>query len=996
MRKYIFLILFLCGLSAARGQTYWHYDYWFDNADYSTLKTGTNGNGSNSFRIDADVSALAEGLHSINIQAVGKSNVITGFHKAKNEDYSEELSQKLTELYGQETKVEIEDMVVDTEEQTLRSVPVTRYFVKAAQSTTARYWFDNDITTLTENVETGTPVMLDVTGIADGFHWLNVQAVGQDGGISTAHVYPFVKIPQVVGVSHLTCLCMIDDKLFKQEQVVNNDGMVAWNFDVASLPQGFHRIFVQVVTPSGAATSLYQGFFFRETTKSEFGELKCVYAIDGSEFNNEAGTLADGTFHFDLDVAGLTDGLHRIAYMLSNGKGVTTKVQTQFFTKIPLGGYGTVEYWYWLNDDDQNPVKVKVDPRQNPFNLMRLIDVPEVDIRSSQFDFHIVNGQPTVFARNTFHARFYDASGRFVDMNRDYTDERVSQDVTAEQLAVISLARKHGPMLAPATSTVKAVTVERPAENAIQWFKIQAVPGDSLQFHLDRAATLQLFAPSGKEVYKADGLASVNWGGIHAEESGDYYLALHDVTATYGNTVTLNYEKIDKYAVLRQDVSTVGNGGPSTVTFFGNGFKELKKVSLVHGGTTLNAVGISHEQNATTSVKWDFGGAPIGDYDAVFYFGDEDETVTIEQCITVEQAVPVIIDGMVSYSPQFLVALGNKYIYRFTNHGNMTAYDRQMRLRILTTEADNIVMVDIDGTPLTDYTEETSDSIAGYPYLRLYDIVRTLRPNTTETYVITVRTLNPGVDVYVWLDNVGGGSTAVASLDPNDIYGYLAEDGSKNIRQEITDVYYTIEFENDPEFATAAAHDIHVTDQLPAELFDLTSYRPTRIQIGDQEKELTGEQNFVTTIDMRPRINALAQVKGSFDAETGLVSWHISSLDPMTLEPTTEPMDGVLPVNGEEGNGIGRLSFDISLKQGLAVGTEIPNKASIVFDTNSAIETPTWTNTVVEKGSLNGIGKVTLVMKNVSDGVYDLTGRKITSHPVPGIYIINGKKVVVK
>ena len=177
----------------------------------------------------------------------------------------------------------------------------------------------------------------------------------------------------------------------------------------------------------------------------------------------------------------------------------------------------------------------------------------------------------------------------------------------------------------------------------------------------------------------------------------------------------------------------------------------------------------------------------------------------------------------------------------------------------------------------------------------------------------------------------------------------------------MTDVYYTIEFENDPEFATASAHDIYVTDKLDNSLFDLSTYKPTRIEIGGKEAELSGDQNFVTTLDMRPEINAVAQIEGTFDSESGTASWHISSLDPMTMEPTTVPMDGVLPVN-QDGEGIGCVSFDISLKPDLAVNTEVPNKATIVFDTNEAIETPTWVNVIgnvsAKRGDVDDSGRV--------------------------------------
>jgi hypothetical protein len=194
-------------------------------------------------------------------------------------------------------------------------------------------------------------------------------------------------------------------------------------------------------------------------------------------------------------------------------------------------------------------------------------------------------------------------------------------------------------------------------------------------------------------------------------------------------------------------------------------------------------------------------------------------------------------------------------------------------------------------------------------------------------------------------DGGGGSSTPVAPVDPNDIFGYTAESGSHAVRDGLTDVYYRIEFENDTAFATASAHDIYLTDTLDATKFDLSSFKPTRVRIGEKSAELTGDKNYVTTIDMRPGINAIAQVEGTYDEKKGIAKWHISSLDPMTMEPTKYVMDGVLPVN-YDGRGIGEVMYDIKLKSGLAHGTEIKNRAGIVFDANDVIMTPTWTNTI--------------------------------------------------
>lgn len=152
-----------------------------------------------------------------------------------------------------------------------------------------------------------------------------------------------------------------------------------------------------------------------------------------------------------------------------------------------------------------------------------------------------------------------------------------------------------------------------------------------------------------------------------------------------------------------------------------------------------------------------------------------------------------------------------------------------------------------------------------------------------------------------------------------------------------------------------------MTDVLNPTLFDLTTFAPTRVKVGAKEVELDGSKNGSVTFNMLPEIYAIAQLDWSLDETTGEVSWHISSLDPMTIEPTEELTSGVLPVN-TDGNGTGELSFDIQLMPNLPDGTKVENKASIVFDENAAITTPIWVNTVDSrpKGDVNGDGKVTV------------------------------------
>ena len=116
-----------------------------------------------------------------------------------------------------------------------------------------------------------------------------------------------------------------------------------------------------------------------------------------------------------------------------------------------------------------------------------------------------------------------------------------------------------------------------------------------------------------------------------------------------------------------------------------------------------------------------------------------------------------------------------------------------------------------------------------------------------------------------------------------------------------------------------------------------------------EEKDITiknGVTSFIKTIDMRPAIYAIAQAEGTFNRKTGIAEWRFTSLDPMPMEPAEDVMQGILPVNYDGTSGIGEVMFEIGVKSGKTDGMRINNRASIIFDTNDPILTPTWTNIV--------------------------------------------------
>ena len=160
--------------------------------------------------------------------------------------------------------------------------------------------------------------------------------------------------------------------------------------------------------------------------------------------------------------------------------------------------------------------------------------------------------------------------------------------------------------------------------------------------------------------------------------------------------------------------------------------------------------------------------------------------------------------------------------------------------------------------------------------------------------------------------------------------------------------------------AGSAAHTIIVRDTLDATKFDLNSLAARSVTIGDKRLDLNGEQTFARTLDLRPEIYVIAQINQDYDPTTGIVQWTIQSLDPMTMEPTDDPNQGVLPVN-YYGDGVGFIDYSIDIKEPFADGTEISNRAGIIFDQEDQILTPTWTNIVDAVKPTSHIEEVTLM-----------------------------------
>ena len=186
---------------------------------------------------------------------------------------------------------------------------------------------------------------------------------------------------------------------------------------------------------------------------------------------------------------------------------------------------------------------------------------------------------------------------------------------------------------------------------------------------------------------------------------------------------------------------------------------------------------------------------------------------------------------------------------------------------------------------------------------------------------------------------------AVQAIDPNEMAG-PAGFGTGGFIPVGEEIMYVIYFEN-VESATAPAQEVVITDQLDLVTLDGDALELGQIAFGDTVIDVPPRlTTYSTTIDLRPDQNLTLRVEAELDQSSGQLTWTFTSVDPETGELPEDPLAGFLPPNREPPEGEGYVMFTIRQKPDLASGTQIRNKATIVFDVNPPIETREVLNTI--------------------------------------------------
>ncbi|MDO4628945.1 MAG: carboxypeptidase regulatory-like domain-containing protein, partial [Planctomycetia bacterium] len=199
------------------------------------------------------------------------------------------------------------------------------------------------------------------------------------------------------------------------------------------------------------------------------------------------------------------------------------------------------------------------------------------------------------------------------------------------------------------------------------------------------------------------------------------------------------------------------------------------------------------------------------------------------------------------------------------------------------------------------------------------------------------------------------------SEDPNEVTGPVGVDfegynaGTEDepflvitsdnwISGEETYDYY-VYFENKAS-ASAAAQEVFV-DMVMPEGWDWETFELTEVCVGNQIfDEMNGYADGIWTVSQTSTGDKI-QISSTIDEETGEVKWYLRSWVESTSDHfPTDAYTGFLPPNDENHSGEAYVKFRVKFRDDLVTGDKVEASASIVFDTNEAIVTNTWHNTL--------------------------------------------------
>jgi uncharacterized repeat protein (TIGR01451 family) len=261
---------------------------------------------------------------------------------------------------------------------------------------------------------------------------------------------------------------------------------------------------------------------------------------------------------------------------------------------------------------------------------------------------------------------------------------------------------------------------------------------------------------------------------------------------------------------------------------------------------------------------------------------------------------------------------------------------------------DSSEIATVTGATATSYVDNSAKCGVTYRYeVRSYNASGQSDPANT----VSVTTPTNPLCQFIQFIKSQFNSTIIRAVDPNEKAG-PAGYGETHIVAAEDELGYTVYFENMPA-ATAPVQELVIEDALDPGL-DWATLELGEVAYGSRivtappgAMEFTA-QDFPGAADIAGTFQGQARVDitAALDPDAGKITWTMKVIDTATGLFPEDAAAGFLPPENGSGRGQGHVIFTIRPKPGVADGTQIPNNASIVFDTNDPIATNEVSNTI--------------------------------------------------
>ncbi len=175
-----------------------------------------------------------------------------------------------------------------------------------------------------------------------------------------------------------------------------------------------------------------------------------------------------------------------------------------------------------------------------------------------------------------------------------------------------------------------------------------------------------------------------------------------------------------------------------------------------------------------------------------------------------------------------------------------------------------------------------------------------------------------------------------------------------------------------------------------------TTYLPFAVTVPE------GINAYTATINNEHNSIELTKVEDVIPAETGVIleGTATSAALPLTTTEGTASKGGLVGTLTNKTITAGTTDYLVLGTKDGALGFYLPNAASTSIGANKAYfelnGQASAMGYAINFGTVTGIASATINKQNSTNACYDLSGRRITSPVKSGLYISNGKKIIVK